>query len=149
MITASSLGEQREAIDALLPFQREDFVGLFRAMDGLPVIIRLLDPPLHEFLPSWDDAASHGCRPADPVGAARPIWPTVEATRRGAVRDPEMLERVEDLREANPMLGLRGVRLGLKMPDADPHAGPGGLRRSARGSRRRWWIRDPRSWCRS
>ena len=55
MITTQILAERREAVDALLPFQREDFAGLFRAMDGLPVIIRLIDPPLHEFLPAHGD----------------------------------------------------------------------------------------------
>ncbi len=55
MIMADLPIEKREALDALLPFQREDFAGLFRAMDGLPVIIRLIDPPLHEFLPNHSD----------------------------------------------------------------------------------------------
>ena len=105
MILAKSREEREEALDKLLPYQREDFAGLFRAMDGLPVIIRLIDPPLHEFLPSHDDLL-------------------VEVTRlRESGKDPDrlkeqeqMLNAVEGMREANPMLGLRGVRLGIHMP---------------------------------
>ncbi len=115
MITAPTLAERREAIDALLPFQREDFAGIFRAMDGLPVIIRLLDPPLHEFLPSWEslhrtitDAQIRLGRAAD-LAEVEQLVLELSETRA-------MLERVEELREANPMLGLRGVRLGLKIP---------------------------------
>jgi pyruvate,orthophosphate dikinase len=105
MILADSTEEQAEALDKLLPFQREDFAGLFRAMDGLPVIIRLIDPPLHEFLPSHDELL-------------------VEVTRlRDSGKDPDrlkeqeqLLSAVEGMRESNPMLGLRGVRLGIHMP---------------------------------
>ena len=105
MILADSEQEQAEALDKLLPFQREDFAGLFRAMDGLPVIIRLIDPPLHEFLPSHDELL-------------------VEVTElRTTGKNPErlaeqeaMLAEVERMRESNPMLGLRGVRLGIHMP---------------------------------
>jgi pyruvate,orthophosphate dikinase len=105
MILADSEEERAEALEKLLPFQREDFAGLFRAMDGLPVIIRLIDPPLHEFLPSHDELL-------------------VEVTElRITGKDPErlaeqeaMLAEVERMRESNPMLGLRGVRLGIHMP---------------------------------
>ena len=105
MILADSEQERAEALDKLLPFQREDFAGLFRAMDGLPVIIRLIDPPLHEFLPSHDELL-------------------VEVTElRTTGKNPErlaeqeaMLAEVERMRESNPMLGLRGVRLGIHMP---------------------------------
>ena len=105
MILADSDQEQAEALEKLLPFQREDFAGLFRAMDGLPVIIRLIDPPLHEFLPSHDELL-------------------VEVTElRTTGKNPErlaeqeaMLAEVERMRESNPMLGLRGVRLGIHMP---------------------------------
>ncbi len=105
MILADSPEEQAEALDKLLPFQREDFAGLFRAMEGLPVIIRLIDPPLHEFLPSHDELL-------------------VEVTRlRESGKDPDrlkeqeqLLSAVEGMRESNPMLGLRGVRLGIHMP---------------------------------
>ncbi|KAA3645700.1 MAG: pyruvate, phosphate dikinase [Chloroflexi bacterium] len=106
MILASGKGERKEALDKLLPFQREDFEGLFRAMAGLPVIIRLLDPPLHEFLPAHDDLL-------------------VEATElRVSGKDAEkltevenLLDAVEGMREQNPMLGLRGVRLGIHYPE--------------------------------
>ena len=105
MILAESAEEQAEALNKLLPYQREDFAGLFRAMDGLPVIIRLIDPPLHEFLPSHDELL-------------------IEVTRlRESGKDPNrlkeqerLLSAVEGMRESNPMLGLRGVRLGIHMP---------------------------------
>jgi pyruvate,orthophosphate dikinase len=63
--------ERREALDALLPFQRDDFAGLFRAMDGLPVIIRLIDPPLHEFLPNHMDLMPRAVRSQNPAQARR------------------------------------------------------------------------------
>ncbi|HEX9675858.1 MAG TPA: pyruvate, phosphate dikinase [Anaerolineales bacterium] len=105
MILAKTDQERGEALRELLPFQRSDFEGLFRAMDGLPVIIRLIDPPLHEFLPGHDELL-------------------VDVTRlRLTGDDPKllaeqegMLSAVEGMREANPMLGLRGVRLGIHMP---------------------------------
>lgn len=105
MILAKTDEERDEALEKLLPFQRSDFEGLFRVMDGLPVIIRLIDPPLHEFLPSHEDLL-------------------VEVTKlQASGEDPEvlaekekMLAAVESMREANPMLGLRGVRLGIHMP---------------------------------
>jgi len=89
----------------LLPFQRSDFEGLFRAMDGLPVIIRLIDPPMHEFLPAHDallqEVTELRVRGNDPR--------TLEEKER-------MLTAVESMREANPMLGLRGCRLGIMFP---------------------------------
>jgi pyruvate,orthophosphate dikinase len=88
MIMASGEDERREALAKLLPPQQEDFEGIFEAMAGLPVTIRLLDPPLHEFLPSLEEAES-----------------------------PEMARRIRALREANPMLGTRGCRLGLLFPE--------------------------------
>ncbi|MGW7210857.1 putative PEP-binding protein, partial [Streptomyces sp. NPDC054837] len=91
------------ALDALLPLQRQDFIGILKAMDGLPVTIRLLDPPLHEFLPDHTDLA---------VRIA-----TAEA--RGDLPDPHdtaLLDAVNRMHEENPMLGLRGVRLGLVIP---------------------------------
>jgi pyruvate,orthophosphate dikinase len=88
MIMASGEEERRDALAKLLPFQQEDFEGIFEAMAGLPVTIRLLDPPLHEFLPSLEEAES-----------------------------PEMARRIRALREANPMLGTRGCRLGLLFPE--------------------------------
>jgi pyruvate,orthophosphate dikinase len=88
MIMASGEDERRDALDKLLPMQQSDFEGIFEAMAGLPVTIRLLDPPLHEFLP-----------------------PLEEAT------DERMRERIKSLQESNPMLGTRGCRLGLLWPE--------------------------------
>jgi pyruvate,orthophosphate dikinase len=88
MILAPGEPERRAALDKLLPMQQEDFEGIFEAMAGLPVTIRLLDPPLHEFLPSLEEATSE-----------------------------EMRRRIEQLHEANPMLGTRGCRLGLQWPE--------------------------------
>ena len=88
MIMASTEDERRAALERLLPFQQADFEGIFEAMAGLPVTIRLLDPPLHEFLP-----------------------PLEEAT------DERMRARIRALRESNPMLGTRGCRLGLMFPE--------------------------------
>ena len=106
MILAKSAEERAEALEKLLPYQREDFAGLFRAMDGLPVIIRLIDPPLHEFLPSHDDLLVEVTR----------LRITGENPDRLKEQE-QLLGEVEALREANPMLGLRGVRLGIHMPE--------------------------------
>lgn len=116
MITAPTLAEQREAIDSLLPMQRADFAGLFEAMDGLPVIIRLLDPPLHEFLPSWTDLHRTITDLQLRLVAAGDLE-TVESLIAELSETSAMLARVEALSESNPMLGLRGVRLGLRLPD--------------------------------
>jgi pyruvate,orthophosphate dikinase len=98
MIVADDEPARRVALAKLLPFQREDFVGIFREMGERPVTIRLLDPPLHEFLPHEDDAVR---RTAEDLGIA-----------------PEKLrERVRALAEANPMLGHRGCRLGITFPE--------------------------------
>ena len=98
--------ERRAALSKLLPMQRKDFVGLFKAMGGLPVIIRTLDPPLHEFLPKREELM---------VQVA-----VLEATgKKGAKlrQARQMLEIVEGLHEFNPMLGLRGCRLGILYPE--------------------------------
>jgi pyruvate,orthophosphate dikinase len=98
MILAGDEAGRRRALDKLLPMQREDFVGIFRAMDGYPVTIRTLDPPLHEFLPH---ERSELKKLAAELGAPM-----------------ERLERTLDLlREANPMLGHRGCRLGISYPE--------------------------------
>ncbi len=102
-VILSETGPERdEALDALLPLQREDFVGLLAAMDGLPCTIRLLDPPLHEFLP---DHAELKVRVA-----------LAEERGQRNLADLRLLAAVERLHESNPMLGLRGVRLGLVVP---------------------------------
>ncbi len=116
MIMTNQPTERREALDALLPFQREDFIGIFRAMDGLPVIIRLIDPPLHEFLPSYESLM---------IGLADNKIRLLHAGNLQEIddllhkieEDEHVLARVQALHEANPMLGLRGVRLGIMMPD--------------------------------
>jgi pyruvate,orthophosphate dikinase len=102
MIFAESEAEEQAAYDVLLPLQREDFVGIFRAMSGLPVTVRLLDPPLHEFLPNQVELAVEVA-----LGEAR--GEDVAEQRR-------VLQKVNELHEANPMLGLRGVRLGIVKP---------------------------------
>jgi pyruvate,orthophosphate dikinase len=98
MILADDVAGREKALAALEPYQREDFIGIFEAMDGLPVTIRLLDPPLHEFLPH-DDAGQ--------AEVAKQLGIPVEKVKR----------RVEQLHEANPMLGLRGCRLPIKFPE--------------------------------
>ncbi len=115
MITADSPAVRAEAITQLMPMQRADFEGLFRAMDGLPVIIRLLDPPLHEFLPSEIDLISDIAElrlTAASSTADKDRAETLEEIRQKS----SLLDRVEALHESNPMLGTRGVRLGLQIP---------------------------------
>jgi len=106
MIMATTTAERERHLARLLPIQRGDFHGILRAMQGLPVVIRLIDPPLHEFLPNYEELVAE----------------TTELRVSG--RDPEKLAelervkaRVEQLREANPMLGLRGVRLSILYPE--------------------------------
>ena len=102
MIFAETPEEEQAAYDALLPLQRGDFVGIFRAMDGLPVTVRLLDPPLHEFLPDLTTLSVEvalGEQRGEDVAAKESI-----------------LVKVRQLHETNPMLGLRGVRLGILKP---------------------------------
>ena len=102
MIFADDEAEEQRAYDALLPLQREDFVGIFRAMDGLPVTVRLLDPPLHEFLPDLTTLS---------------VEVALGKERGQDVSEQEQaLRKVRELHEANPMLGLRGVRLGIVKP---------------------------------
>jgi pyruvate,orthophosphate dikinase len=102
LILATTPEQQGRALADLLPLQREDFVGILRAMDGLPVTIRLIDPPLHEFLPALDALAAK-------VAVA-------EALGQDPGRDGLLLTAVRRMHEENPMLGLRGVRLGLVVP---------------------------------
>jgi len=105
MILAKNDEVRDEALQKLLPFQRSDFEGLFRAMDGLPVIVRLIDPPLHEFLPSHETLLVE-------VTELRAKGIESEAL----AKKEKMLAAVESMRESNPMLGLRGVRLGIHLP---------------------------------
>ncbi len=97
MILADTKGGREAALAKLLPFQRNDFVELFRIMAGLPVTIRLLDPPLHEFLPKEHEVE--------------------EAAKTLGIEPRKLRERLEDLSEANPMLGHRGCRLGISFPE--------------------------------
>lgn len=98
MILADDEAGRKAALDALEPYQRDDFIGIFEAMAGFPVTIRLLDPPLHEFLPH-DEAGQND--------VAKQLGVSIEKVKR----------RVEQLHEANPMLGLRGCRLAIKFPE--------------------------------
>jgi pyruvate,orthophosphate dikinase len=123
MILAENEKERRAALKKLLPMQREDFIGVFRAMDGFPVTIRTLDPPLHEFLPSREtlmvDLATLS------YADAKQKKELIERYRDYGVkavgdlkkRLPELLKRVEQLHEINPMLGHRGCRLGITYPE--------------------------------
>jgi pyruvate,orthophosphate dikinase len=99
LVLAATDGERRAALDALEPLQKSDFAGIFQAMDGAPVTIRLIDPPLHEFLP-------------DLVDLSVKVATSPDATEK----DRRLLAAVKRLHEENPMLGLRGVRLGLVIP---------------------------------
>jgi pyruvate,orthophosphate dikinase len=98
MILADSQKQRVKALSRLLPFQRKDFVGIFTAMKGLPVTIRLLDPPLHEFLPHDDKSRA-------------------ELAQRMGLKPAEIRARAEQLHEANPMLGHRGCRLSITYPE--------------------------------
>ena len=106
VIMAETSEERKAYLDKLLPFQREDFEGIFRVMDGLPVIIRLIDPPMHEFLPPYEELVKE----------------VMELRYKGG--DPKelaekerILEVVEKLHEINPMMGLRGCRTGVTFPE--------------------------------
>jgi pyruvate,orthophosphate dikinase len=106
MILARTPEEREKYLDQLLPLQKQDFIGLYREMQGFPVTIRLLDPPLHEFLPKREELM---------VEIAQ-----LELTGRDGAKLEEqrrLLARVEELHEFNPMLGLRGCRLGITMPE--------------------------------
>jgi pyruvate,orthophosphate dikinase len=116
MITAELPAERREALEELLPLQRKDFKGLFRAMAGLPVTIRLIDPPLHEFLPSYDELTHELADLKIRLHAAASLADIDELLRSIETRE-HLVEQVTELREANPMLGLRGVRLGIVWPE--------------------------------
>ena len=108
--------ERREALDALLPFQRDDFAGLFRVMDGLPVITRLIDPPLHEFLPDHKEL-NHELTDLKIRLKHADTLEKVDTLLQQIKEKEQILKRVESLHESNPMLGLRGVRLGIQIPE--------------------------------
>ena len=102
VILAGSDEQREKALEELLPLQRDDFLGIFEAMDGLPVVVRLLDPPLHEFLPDLTELS---------VKVA-----VAEALGESDEEAAELLKEVQRHHEQNPMLGMRGVRLGLVVP---------------------------------
>jgi pyruvate,orthophosphate dikinase len=116
MIMTDLPHERLEALEALLPFQREDFAGLFRAMDGLPVIIRLIDPPLHEFLPAPLDLMHDLADLKIRLQQAENLAQVDDLLEQIRVKG-NLLKRADSLHEANPMLGLRGVRLGIMIPE--------------------------------
>jgi pyruvate,orthophosphate dikinase len=98
MIVAENKEARQKALEKLMPLQKEDFAGIFKAMDGLPVTIRLLDPPLHEFVPSEKEQIK-------------------ELAESVNVSVPKLKAKIDSLHEANPMLGHRGVRLGITYPE--------------------------------
>ncbi|MFP4475128.1 MAG: pyruvate, phosphate dikinase [Desulfatibacillaceae bacterium] len=108
--------ERQEALDALLPFQKDDFYALFRVMDKKTVIIRLLDPPLHEFLPNHIDLMHELSDLKIRIQHARDLSEINDLLEQ-VRRKEAILKRVESLLETNPMLGLRGVRLGMQYPE--------------------------------
>jgi pyruvate,orthophosphate dikinase len=106
MILAKQREEREKYLDQLLPLQKQDFIGLYREMKGYPVTIRLLDPPLHEFLPKREELMVEIAQ----LELTSGIPAVIEEKKR-------LLARVEELHEFNPMLGLRGCRLGITMPE--------------------------------
>jgi pyruvate,orthophosphate dikinase len=104
MILAKTEEERQKALDQLLPMQRGDFEGIFKSMDGLPVIIRLIDPPLHEFLPNEEEVLEEVLRKR------------IQGDTEGLQEKEELLAAIRSLHESNPMMGMRGVRLSIAMP---------------------------------
>jgi pyruvate, orthophosphate dikinase len=100
MILSRNVSEREASLMAIEAFQREDFEGIFKAMDGLPVTIRLLDPPLHEFLPSHNDVAAIS-----------------ELSNDVSMSEEELKRQIKSMKEVNPMLGFRGCRLGIAYPE--------------------------------
>jgi pyruvate,orthophosphate dikinase len=105
MILAKTSEERTQALNELLPSQRSDFEGLFEAMTGYPVIIRLIDPPLHEFLPSEEQLLEEV------------ITMRVKGETQGLEEKETLLNKVQSMHESNPMMGLRGIRLSIVMPE--------------------------------
>jgi len=105
MILAKTSAERTEALNELLPYQRKDFDGLFEAMDGHPVIIRLIDPPLHEFMPDEEKLFEEV------------VTMRVKGETEGLKKKEDLLVAIKSMHESNPMMGLRGVRLSIAMPE--------------------------------
>jgi pyruvate,orthophosphate dikinase len=119
MILADDEKTRKTALDKLLTMQRKDFIGLFEAMDGYPVIIRTLDPPLHEFLPKRENLMVDIARLPHARGKDKKQMSESYRIPAGDLKKrlPLLLKRVEDLHEFNPMLGFRGCRLGIVHPE--------------------------------
>jgi pyruvate,orthophosphate dikinase len=115
MIMAADTEARERALAELLPVQREDFEGLFRAMAGLPVTVRLIDPPLHEFLPDHDELVNDIAELKVHLQHATSLN-EIDGALSDIATKQRYLERVDALREENPMLGTRGVRLGMLIP---------------------------------
>ena len=114
MIMAHSVDARREALSELLPLQQEDFEGLFEVMAGMPVTIRLLDPPLHEFLPNLAELSAQ----VEHARIEARVEQALDHDPNGDLAELErLLSRVEEIHEENPMLGTRGVRLGILYPE--------------------------------
>jgi pyruvate, orthophosphate dikinase len=119
MILARDEKTRRKALQKLLPMQRKDFAGLFQVMDGFPVVIRTLDPPLHEFLPKRENLMVDVARLPNASLKQKKEMAATYGTTVGELKThlPQLLRRVEELHEFNPMLGHRGCRLGITYPE--------------------------------
>jgi len=116
MILASDRASREAALEKLLPIQRSDFKQLFKVMDGLPVTIRLLDPPLHEFLPNYEDLQMELLQLKLALQKAD-SFSDIDTVLKQIWEREQLISRVDQLREMNPMLGHRGCRLGLVYPE--------------------------------
>jgi pyruvate, orthophosphate dikinase len=128
MILAETIEERKEALDELLPYQRADFDGLFEAMDGYPVIIRLIDPPLHEFMPDeeklFEEVITMRVKRELAVKLLKESGATFEEVKskhgksdtQSLAEKEKLLASIRAMHESNPMMGLRGVRLSIYMP---------------------------------
>lgn len=116
MILADTLAKREQALEKLLPIQRQDFEEVFKAMKGLPVTIRLLDPPLHEFLPNYEELQIELCELKLKLQHAD-NHKLIETLMHEHYEKEKLLHQVEHLRESNPMLGHRGCRLGFVYPE--------------------------------
>ena len=110
MILAETKEDRQVALDKLLPFQKEDFKGIFEAMRGRPVTIRTLDPPLHEFLPKREDISEE-------IKELKRTSEKTEQIEKEIKKKEKILQRIEELLEFNPMMGHRGCRLGIVYPE--------------------------------
>jgi phosphoenolpyruvate synthase/pyruvate phosphate dikinase len=115
MIMSDNEAERQKLLDQLLPFQREDFEGIFRAMDGFPVIVRLIDPPMHEFLPTKDELNEEICKLKLKL-QRNPTETTSKRLKKKLAEQEHLLDVVESMWEVNPMMGLRGCRAGISYP---------------------------------